>query len=346
MPFKLSDSELSRLTILYKKEKNKTRANRINIILLLHKGYKGVEISSILNLDQDTITKWKSRYLNRVDDESWLDDAYQPYVGKLSYVEISQLRKYVMTFLVGNKKELASFIEQSYCVSYSPSGLNRLLHRACLSWQTIHKLPGKCPVHLQEEWIKKFDEKLKNTDFSTEVILFMDSVHPTHNSVYTKLWSQIGLPRWISSNTGRNRVNISGAYNPVNQELVVIEGKTVNGEATIELLKKCLEKYTDKETITIYLDNASYHKSKEVKSFLEEHPKIQFSFLPPYSPNLNLIERLWKFVNEKVINLKYYPEFSEFKNKLLNFYDNIHVYADELERRITFNFQTFQNCVA
>jgi transposase len=344
MPFSLSDSELSRLTLLYKNEKNKTRANRINIILLLHKGYTGVQISSILNLDQDTVTKWKSRYLDRVDEEGWLNDAYQSYVGKLSYQEISRLRNYTMTFLVGNKKELASFLEQSYQVSYTSSGLNKLLKRACLSWQTIHKLPGKCPVHLQEEWIEKFEKKLKNTDFSSEVILFMDSVHPTHNSVYTKVWSQVGIPRWISSNTGRNRVNISGAYNPVSQELVVIEGKTVTGTATIELLKKCLEKYSDKETITIYLDNASYHKSAEVKMFLTEHEKIKLSFLPPYSPNLNLIERLWKFVNEKVINLKFYPEFSEFKEKLLYFYNNIQRYATELENRITFNFQTFQNC--
>ena len=269
MSFSLSSSELSRLTSLYKKEKNKTRANRINIILLLHKGYSGVEISTILNLDEDTITKWKSRYLHRTDEESWLNDDYKPYVGKLSYCEISHLRKYVTTFLVGNKKELDSFIEQSFLVSYTPSGLNKLLHRAGLSWQTIlhtsykvqvHKLPGKCPIHLQQAWIKAFEEKLEKTDFSSEVILFLDSVHPTHNSVYCKVWSPIGYSRWISSNTGRDRVNISGAYNPMEQELVFTEVKTVNGEATIDLLQKCLEKYSDKQTITVYLDNASYTK--------------------------------------------------------------------------------------
>jgi len=362
MSFSLSSSELSRLTALYKKEKNKTRANRINIILLLHKGYtctvyevrgSGVEISTILNLDEDTIVKWKSRYLHRTDKESWLSDAYKPYVGKLSYCEISHLRKYVMTFLVGNKKELDSFIEQSFLVSYTPSGLNKLLHRAGLSWQTLHKLPGKCPIHLQQAWIKGFEEKLRKTDFSSEVILFLDSVHPTHNSVYAKVWSAVGYSRWISSNTGRDRVNISGAYNPMEQELVFTEVKTVNGEATIDLLQKCLEKYPDKQTITVYLDNASYHKCEQVKQFIAGQNKIKLSFLPPYfilrtkykySPNLNLIERLWKFVNEKVINLKFYPEFIQFKEKLLDFCKNIKIYAQELEERITFNFQTFQTC--
>jgi transposase len=329
---------------MYKKEKNKTRANKINIILLLHKGYSGVEISAILNLDEDTITKWKSRYLHRTDEESWLNDDYKPYVGKLSYCEISHLRKYVMTFLVGNKNELCSFIEQSFLASYTPSGLNKLLHRADLSWQTIHKLPGKCPIHLQQAWIKGFEEKIKSTDFSSEAILFLDSVHPTHNSVYCKVWSPVGCSRWISSNTGRDRVNISGAYNPMEQDLVFTEAKTVNGEATIELLQKCLEKYPDKQTITVYLDNASYHKSELVKQFIAGQNKIKLSFLPPYSPNLNLIERLWKFANEKVINLKFYPEFSQFKEKLIDFYKNIKIYAHELEERITFNFQTFQTC--
>jgi len=346
MSFILSSSELSILTQMYKKEKNKTRANHINIILLLHKGYSGMEISSILNLDQDTISKWKNRYINRADDTNWLDDFYQPYFGKLSCHQISLLRNYLRTFLVGNKKELQSFIESSFSVSYTLSGLNKLLQRAGLSYQTIHKLPGKCPVAQQQSWIETFEEKLQNMDVRTEAILFMDSVHPTHNTVYSKVWSEKGLPRWICSNTGRNRLNISGAYNPLNKELVMVEEPAVNEHTTIHLLEKCLEKYPDKEIITIYLDNAAYHKSKLVKKFIDEHSKIRLAYLPPYSPNLNLIERLWKFANEKVVNLKYYPDFNQFKEKITLFYNNIAEYAEELEKRITFNFQTFKYAVA
>ena len=128
------------------------------------------------------------------------------------------------------------------------------------------------------------------------------------------------------------------------QELVMFEGKTINRDVTVEMLQKCLEKYPDKETVTVYLDNASYHKSETVKNFIAGQNKIKLSFSPSYSPNLNLIERLWKFVNEKIINLKFYPEFSRFKEKLLEFYNNIPIYVQELKERITFNFQTFQNC--
>jgi hypothetical protein len=88
-----------------------------------------------------------------------------------------------------------------------------------------------------------------------------------------------GTPRWIQSNTGRQRLNISGAYNPPEQEPVMVEDATINGQTTIKLLKKCFETYRDKQSITIYLDNATYHKSAEVKEFLASQDKIKLSFL-------------------------------------------------------------------
>ena len=145
MPFILSSSELEILTGMYKKEKNKVRANRINIILLLHKGYTGLEISSILNIEQDTVSKWKQRYQNRASDENWLDDHYKPYTGKLSCHQISLLRTYIRIFRAGNKKEIKSFLEKTFLVSYTLSGVNKLLHRTGHSYQIIHKLPGNMP---------------------------------------------------------------------------------------------------------------------------------------------------------------------------------------------------------
>jgi transposase len=249
---------------------------------------------------------------------------------------------YVQTFLAGCKKELQVFLQDSFKVSYTPSGLNKLLHRIGLSHQTIHKLPGRCPVDKQQAWIDQFEDTLQDMDLLTEVILFMDSVHHTHNTTYSKVWSLKGVPRWIQSNTGRQRLNISGAYNPLEQEVVMVEDTTINGQTTIKLLEKCLETYREKQSITIYLDNAAYHKSAEVKEFLASQDKIKLSFLPPDSPNLNLIERLWKFTSEKVINLKYDPDFKQLKERIMTSYKDIGQYADELKDRINFKFQTFE----
>jgi len=340
----LSNEEFTKLKILYKDEKNKKRAEHINIILLLYKGYTQIEIADILNLDEDTITKWKKAFIERKDLYSWSETHYTQYFSKLTFHQISYLRSYINTFFVSDKKEINSYLSDSYNISYTPSGLNKLLKRINFSYQTIHKLPGKCPVEKQEKWVKEFAESLENMA-STDIILFMDSVHPSHNTTYSKLWAEKGKPRWINSNTGREHLNISGLYEPFNQEVSIQKDKTINSKTTIELLKKSLEKYQNKQNITIYLDNASYHKSKEVKEYLASQSKIKLNFLPPYSPNLNLIERLWKFTKEKIINLKYYQTFKEFENKVTSFFENIDVYKEELKTRINFKFQIFSKTV-
>jgi len=68
-------------------------------------------------------------------------------------------------------------------------------------------------------------------------------------------------------------------------------------------------------------------------------------YLPPYSPNLNLIERLWKFMRKKVINLKYYPKFQQFKDAVKGFFETSSKYKNELAEFITLNFQTFDKTV-
>lgn len=342
MAINLTPEEYVILRAEYKSSKDRKHSERINIILLLHKGYSQREISDILNLDEDTVSKWKIAFVERKDTKSWLSTNYAGYFGKLSTCSISDLRKYITTFKVSNKAEIQSYLLQTLKAKFSLSGLQKLLTRTGFSYQTIHKLPGKCPIEKQEKWIINFKKLLENKT-PEQVFLFMDGVHPTHNTKYSKLWSEKGKPRFIESNTGRERLNICGAYNPDNQDITYINSETINGKTIIELLKKIALKYTPNQLVTIFLDNATYHKSQEVKDFLATIPHVKFEFLPPYSPNLNLIERLWKFANEKVINLKYYPKYDEFKSKILAFYDNLKKYQNELASRITYNFQTFNN---
>jgi transposase len=90
------------------------------------------------------------------------------------------------------------------------------------------------------------------------------------------------------------------------------------------------------------LDNAKYYRSQIVKEFLEKNQRIQFVFLPPYSPNLNIIERLWRFFKKKTTYNKYYEKFAVFKEICLNFFENISDYKSELESLMTENFQLIQ----
>jgi len=342
MKIELSKEQADMFRKLHKSQKDKIKADRIKIILLFFFFFTGEQIADILLIDQDTVTKWKHLFLERKDETSWLEDNYKPYFGKLSCTGISHLRTYINIFKVPSKKELISYLSYDCNVLYKPSGMQKLLHRIGFSHKNIHKLPGGVNIEKQKEFIETFEQEY-NQLTEKQAIIFIDSVHPQHNSNSSKMWIETGKERWIQSNTGREHLNIYGAYNPLNQEVIIVEDKTVNGQTTIALLKKIIERYPEKEEFFVHADNASYNKSKEVNEFIKSQSIIKMRYLPPYSPNLNLIERLWKFMREKVINLKYYPTFQGFKNAALNFFNDIQKYKDALRNFITLKFQTFNS---
>ena len=342
MKITLNLEEEENLVRLHKAQKEKRTANRIKTILLLNKGYKQKDIAKLLLLDEDSITNYKNRYLNKKDEMNWFKDNYSTYLGKLSYVAISHIRKYTDNFKVSNKAEIKNFIEQSFNVEYTMSGLQKLLNRIGLSFKQLHRLPGKADVYKQTDFIEKYNNLTEQlTD--KEAIVFADAVHPLHNSTCSKIWNKIGQIRWIESNTGRSRININGAYNPFNQDIIYRIDDTIDAISTIELLKQISQHYNHLDTVYVFVDNARANKNKALIEWLKSQSRIEMRYLPPYSPNLNLIERLWKFMRKKVINTKYYPEFKNFKEAIVNFFENQEQYRKEIAQFIGIKFQTFED---
>lgn len=169
----------------------------------------------------------------------------------------------------------------------------------------------------------------------------MDGVHPQHNSTCASAWIEKGKIKTIKSNTGRSRININGVYNSESQEILIHESQTINAETTIAFLKEIEEYYQNKTRIIIIVDNARYYKNKKVTEYLKTS-KIEFWFLPPYSPNLNLIERLWKFLRKKIINNKYYESFKNFRTSVLSFFESIDRYKEEIASFIGQKMQLFE----
>jgi transposase len=337
----LSSDELLELKRLHKTVKTKREADRIKIILLLDKGFSQIEVSEILLLDEDTIRKWKNCFLSRQDNSTWFFDNYVPYWGKLSSQQISHTRQYCSIFRVRNCQEISDYIQSSLSVNYDLSSVQKLVHRIGLSYQQIHRLPGKVDLVKQEKFIEKYEQKIEQLA-DNEAVIFIDAVHPQHNTTPCKIWSKVGQPRWIESNTGRERLNINGAYNPISADVIVREDKTITGQSTIELLKQVSTFYQGTKSILyVFADNGKANKSRAVKEWLDQQSFIKMIYLPPYSPNLNLIERLWKFMRKKVISTKYYPELKDFKKAFKDFFDNIDQYKQEIKSFIGMKFKTF-----
>ena len=148
-----------------------------------------------------------------------------------------------------------------------------------------------------------------------------------------------GVKKAIMSNTGRKRVNLNGAYSPLNQDVIIREDQTINAQSTIALILMILEKNPEARVIHLYSDNARYYKCNLLREFLAQYQeKIVWHYLPPYSPNLNLIERLWKYIRKDVINTFYYEKFNDFKDAIWKKIDNLVNEKDELASFIGTDF--------
>lgn len=156
----------------------------------------------------------------------------------------------------------------------------------------------------------------------------MDGVHPTHNVQPAYGWIETGIRKEVPANSGRSRINLSGAIDILSHQIVIQEDKMLNAGATISFLQKIEKAYPTKKRVHLFCDNAPYYRNKEVTRYLSTS-KIHLHFLPPYSPNLNPIERLWKWMKERVSYNTYYESFEEFKLAIFGFFDGLSRLAPE-----------------
>ena len=128
-----------------------------------------------------------------------------------------------------------------------------------------------------------------------------------------------GIRKEIPTNSGRSRLNLSGAVDVISHKVIVQADQTLNSDATISFFRKIEAAYPDKNKIHVFCDNARYYKNLLVQEYLKTS-KIILHFLPPYSPNLNPIERLWKWMKECIIYNTYYSDFEEFVSAIFGFF--------------------------
>ena len=172
------------------------------------------------------------------------------------------------------------------------------------------------------------------------VLLFMDGVHFVQAAFLACLWCFTRI--FVRSPSGRKRWNVLGAFNAISGQFTMVANDGYITATTVcELLQKLAVQYAGRP-IVIVLDNARYQHCNLVKDLAKELG-ITLQFLPSYSPNLNLIERLWKFVKKKCLNNVYYETFDDFKkgiNDCLNRVEN--EYKHELETLMTPKFQNLK----
>ncbi len=244
--------------------------------------------------------------------------------------------------MVVNCQQVRDYLEEAFEVIYTVNGTYKLLIGMGYGFKQLCLFPSKLDIVKQNEFVVNY-EILESGLGRKETILFLDGVHPQHNTTTARCWSKKGEKKYIPSNSGRQRINLNGAYNPHNQDVIIREDESINAQSTIELLKMTLIHYPYKTRIYCICDNARYYKCKLVKEFLEgEGKRITIIFLPPYSPNLNLIERLWKFLRKKTIHTHYYEKFEDFRKAIFEQIQDLENLKKKLKLFIGTKFQLFE----
>jgi transposase len=132
---------------------------------------------------------------------------------------------------------------------------------------------------------------------------------------------------------------LQGAVHVASSIKAIIQpAETINTQSVINLYSSLLKQHRQKKIVVI-CDNARYHRSVLLAEWLQPHPRISQKFLPAYSPNLNLIERLWKWMKKKVTATVYYPTFAEFKKAVLDLFARLPDFQQELKSLLTLKFQ-------
>ena len=206
----------------------------------------------------------------------------------------------------------------------------------------VKQVPEKANIAAQECFRTETLEPLVDKAQQGQIeLFFMDAAHFVLLPFLGYLYSL--ATRFIKSWSGRKRFSVLGAINAVSKELVMVTESTYVDSVTVcALLKELAVRYWDRH-IVVVLDNARYQRCRLVVQ-TAERLHIQLIFLPPYSPNLNLIERLWKFVKKKVLYNNFYSDFHLFCAAITDCLNKSHTeYRDELDTLLRPKFQSFKN---
>ncbi|SRR5258708_523448 len=332
----LTPDQIEVLQEAHRASLGRKQADRIKTILFLNEGFSYQQTAKLLMLDEITIRRYKKEFAKQGID-GLLENRYQGRDGFLTAMQEKELTEHLKLHTYQTVKAICAYVEETYQIVYSIDGMTHLLHRFRFVYKKTKALPGKVNLQKQEVF-KQAYQALKENKKPEDKIYFLDASHPQHNNMPFYGWIYKGVTKTIKTNSGRTRLNLNGALNLEDMKITILSERTINTHAMMRLILTIEEKQSTGE-IHLIVDNASYNHSYELALFLQDHPRMHLNYLPPYSPNLNIIERLWKFFHEKHRDA-YFEKFKEFETAALSFFANIHQFEDELKKRLTDSFQT------
>lgn len=312
---------------------------KIEALWLKSQGEKHKRIAQLTGVSINVVTQYFKEYKGGGIEKVKELNFYRPQSNLVEHQQT--IENYFRDHPPATIKEAMSVIEKLTGIKRSEKQVNKFLKKIGLKRRKVGMVPSKADIDEQENFKEKtLEPRLKEAKEGKRSVFFVDAAHFVLAPFLGYLWSYTRL--FLKAPSGRQRFNVLGALNAITHELITITNEAyINSQSVCDLLWK-ITRLNLKMPITLVLDNARYQKCTLVKQ-LAAQLNIELLFLPAYSPNLNLIERLWKFVKKQCLYSKYYPEFTNFKSTIIDCLQNTHLlYKKELDSLLTPKFQTFK----
>ena len=315
---------------------------KMDVLYLKSQDLPHKEIRRLCGISKTTLTVYLRQYqAEGIEGLKRLNYKGQP---SLLNPHAETLKAHFEEHLPRTVTEAQAEIERLTGIKRSPTQIRSFLKRIGLSCRKVGFVPGKSadPDKIKEQEtfrVEQLEPRLTEAKMGKRTVFFMDAAHFVHRTYLGFIWCFARI--FIPSPSGRKRFNVLGAVNSITKEVVTVTNQSYINSQSICLMLLKLTALELQTPITIVLDNARYQKCQLVQD-LADILGIELLYLPSYSPHLNLIERLWRFVRNECLYSKYYSEFDDFKTAIEDCLEKTGTdHKQRLESLLSLKFQSF-----
>ena len=315
---------------------------RLTAVLAVAAGKTREEVAELLGVRLTQLGEWLRVFRNEgLEALCTLHNKGDP--GNLTPHQVDQLKAQVSTACFRNADQIRHWIESTFGVKYSSTGVKDLLKRIGVTYHKVSGFLWKGDPDKQHAFVKRVarhKREAKRQGAPHTRRYYVDACHPIWGlDLVFCCWLLLGQRFLAGMGSGRKRLNILGGYCPDDHEYVDLRLTRANitGEQFVNFMRLLRSMHPEAEHFILYVDGARYYSSPVVKEWLKRHPEFQLSPIPAYSPNVNLIERLWKFMRAKAL-CKWHQTFDNMQTAVSEVLDHLENYRGELQTLMTEKF--------
>ena len=336
----LTPSDRAHFLATMRRQTNSAVHRRMNAVLLLDDGWTAERVAEALFIEAETVREHRRLYAaaGRAGVERL---AYAGHAPVLTEAQGAELSAELSGRLYMTAKAVCGFMAERFGLRYTPHAMARLLGRMGFVWKRPKRVPAKADAEAQRAFLEGALLPLMAGAEANPArpLLFVDATHPAYDAHPACGWIRRGETRTPKSNHGRVNVTVNGALSWPAREVLTREAGKITGPEMVAFFEEIAARYPAAEAITLVLDNATYNRAAVVREWLATPGcRVRLVYLPPYAPNLNLIERLWWFFKKKALWNIHYPSLADFRAGVRTCFASLDRWKAELTSLLTKRF--------